>query len=419
MKQMLPEIRTLSLQRERERVSISKDDFKKFNELQQRYEIVADTIFANACRNRIAGKIIAEVPVYLLAVDESYQRKVNKNKLVKNWDYKKCSLLLVSYRKDERKYYIIDGYHRYEAAIVMGLETLPCEILYDLSIEEEAELFATQDRDVTKVSVVDKYKAGVVCKEKNAMAIKNMCDEYGIIVSSRRGVNHLVALSDTYTFIDAKIHKEDALRWIFGIYMDSHWNAYPDGLNVNYIRPITYVYNNVKTDDLESVYEILVNNLQHISPKMIITYANLTYDSFVADKTRVSMLFMDIAEENVNYKDVIGAFNLKTKTDHYDDSKHNIKRTNIKERCVKRGTAKNSCSDMQNRLYTFIARQNPMSELSYDDIIDGSRMTRKQIDSLKARNNEIKDFLNKAKNDFSNVYIFSEEMISFAKRSIK
>lgn len=46
----------------------------------------ADCIFRNAQRNPIAGKIIAELPTYLLAVDYSYQRCDDKNKLIKNWD---------------------------------------------------------------------------------------------------------------------------------------------------------------------------------------------------------------------------------------------------------------------------------------------------------------------------------------------
>lgn len=67
--------------------------------------------------HNIGGKKFATIPVSEIKIDAGYQRRLREkvNKMVANWDYNLCDVVLVSYRNN--KFYVIDGQHRVAAAI--------------------------------------------------------------------------------------------------------------------------------------------------------------------------------------------------------------------------------------------------------------------------------------------------------------
>lgn len=268
----------------------------------------ADCIFRNAERHPIAGKIIAELPLYLLDVDYSYQRCDDKNKLIKNWDDKKCSLLLTNYRPSEGKFYIIDGVHRYEAAKARGITHLACEIFNNLTREDEARIFALQDENIKPVSIFDKYSAGLIYGDPNSIAIRNSCKKYGFLVINKPGIKHLSALHEAYTFIKGKKDKEFALNWVFNIIQKSGWDGYPNSMNGNYFRAFAQVYNNTYDEELNNVSDNLINCLQNISPRVVVTYCNVCYDSVYGDRQRIGLLFSEIANKNIDSDDILSTF---------------------------------------------------------------------------------------------------------------
>lgn len=268
----------------------------------------ADCIFRNAQRNPIAGKIIAELPTYLLAVDYSYQRCDDKNKLIKNWDSSKCSLLLTNYRPSEGKFYIIDGVHRFEAAKIKGVTHLACEIFYNLTREDEAKIFALQDENIKPVSIFDKYSAGLVYGDPSSIAIRDMCEKYGFLVINKPGAKHLSALYEAYNFIKGKEEKSKALDWIFNIVQKSGWEEYPNAMSNVYFRAFSQIYNNTYDSDLETMAENLITCLQNVSTRSVITYCNVCYDSIHSDKQRVYLLFNDIANKKINSDDILSVY---------------------------------------------------------------------------------------------------------------
>jgi hypothetical protein len=70
----------------------------------------------------LGGRRIAVIALDLCDVDYSYQRvrTSHVNYLHDNFDINECDPLLVSYR--DGKFYIIDGQHRYYAALSKGIK---------------------------------------------------------------------------------------------------------------------------------------------------------------------------------------------------------------------------------------------------------------------------------------------------------
>lgn len=121
-----------------------------------------------------------------LALPKSYQRDPNEGKkrlLRTNFNMKKLNPLLVSYR--DGVLLVLDGGHRLEIAIELGIPFLPVKVLEGLTIEEEATLFATQDDQKVTVKAAQKFKAGLVAKDQIASTIYAICDSYGLTVTNK------------------------------------------------------------------------------------------------------------------------------------------------------------------------------------------------------------------------------------------
>lgn len=186
----------------------------------------------------IGNKKIGLIPVTEMFVDTTYQRTVQSkvNKISKNWDSNKCAILQVSYRSDVDKYAIIDGQNRWEAAKKAGVTHLLCQIYENLTIKEEAKIFAEQNDNVTRISSADKFKSLLVMDDKICLQIKELCDEFGISIrktygdslcKTRKNLNGLVSAQRI-----VEQHGINCLRWIFTVIEKSGWDltakAYTD-----------------------------------------------------------------------------------------------------------------------------------------------------------------------------------------------
>lgn len=186
----------------------------------------------------IAGKKLALIPVTEMFVDTRYQRTVQShvNKIAKNWDNNKCAVLQVSYRSDIDKYAIIDGQNRWTAAQKVGITHLLCQIYENLTIQEEAKIFAEQNDNVAKIASADKFKSLLIMGDETCLLIKSLCDEFGIAIrktygdslsKSRKNLNGLIAAQRI-----VENYGINCLRWIFSVIERSGWDltakAYTD-----------------------------------------------------------------------------------------------------------------------------------------------------------------------------------------------
>lgn len=187
---------------------------------------------------RLGEKKFALIPVTELFVDTTYQRLVQSKapKIAKEWDDRKCKMLEISYREDIDKYAIIDGQNRWTAAKMIGITHLHCQIYENLSIEEEARIFAEQNDNVTRIASADKFKSLLVMGNETCLLIKNLCDEFGISIRKTYGDSLCKTRKNLNGLISAQRIVEqygiNCLRWIFEVIEKSGWDltakAYTD-----------------------------------------------------------------------------------------------------------------------------------------------------------------------------------------------
>jgi hypothetical protein len=142
---------------------------------------------------------IIKVPVYMMAIDESYQTvdrtDRNLNYLVSRWDERKIGVLTVVPHEDEGLVYIVDGYGRWRASQIVDEEkykTLDCAVLLNAPEDPterkrfEAELFANQNRDVAKLKPVDKHGAMQILGDPGALALVELQEKYGFSIGKKK-----------------------------------------------------------------------------------------------------------------------------------------------------------------------------------------------------------------------------------------
>lgn len=142
---------------------------------------------------------IIKVPVYMMAIDESYQtvdRTARKlNYLTSRWDERKIGVLTVVPHEDEGLCYIVDGFGRWQASQIVDKAKythLDCAVLLNAPDDPterrkfEAELFANQNRDVAKLKPVDKHGAMQVLEDPAALALDELQGRYGFTIGKRR-----------------------------------------------------------------------------------------------------------------------------------------------------------------------------------------------------------------------------------------
>ena len=123
----------------------------------------------------------------LLFIDESYQRKANRQKVSnigRNWSWVGCGALICSERNG--KIVVIDGQHRALAAKSRSdIDKLPCVVFKNLeTVEKEAEGFIDANVVRNPLRMVEKFHALVIAGDEIAQKTKKIVDELGLNVGA-------------------------------------------------------------------------------------------------------------------------------------------------------------------------------------------------------------------------------------------
>lgn len=141
-----------------------------------------------------------------LFVDSDVQRSISKaslNKKIKEFDANAVGVLIVSKRKNG-KYHILDGQHRFLAALENGVEELDCEIHINLTEREEAELFLKYNQERISTKPIDHFNIEVKAGEESSVIINEILKQYELNVS-RRGIQSPKALKQVYKYYGENI----------------------------------------------------------------------------------------------------------------------------------------------------------------------------------------------------------------------
>lgn len=108
-----------------------------------------------------------EYGVYLdvdeIEIDEDAQRTINERRaqmIAKDFVREAIGTLIVS-KRDDGRYFLVDGQHRRRACQIVGVDRVPCEVHHNLTQVEEAILFLIKNRESSKPNAIDEYRIGV------------------------------------------------------------------------------------------------------------------------------------------------------------------------------------------------------------------------------------------------------------------
>lgn len=116
------------------------------------------------------------VPVMSMFADGLYSRGIGEalvQQMAADFDRSAVGVLYVSLRPDGR-YAVLDGNHRWAAAMAAGITRLPCRVYLDLTPDQEAALFAKFNRDRRAMRPGEIFKARLAARESRAMEIQRI-----------------------------------------------------------------------------------------------------------------------------------------------------------------------------------------------------------------------------------------------------
>ena len=137
------------------------------------------------------SKMSSLIKVSDMFVDYTYQRqplKTKINRIVKNFNPDLLGVITCSMREDNTLA-IIDGSHRYHALVQMGMKNANVNALvyFGLSIEDEAHIFALTNKEHTKPTPSQIFKAGIVAGDDVSIGINEVVEKAGAKVDFSAG----------------------------------------------------------------------------------------------------------------------------------------------------------------------------------------------------------------------------------------
>lgn len=127
------------------------------------------------------------LPIIALRINDTYQREVRENgrsnviQIAKNFKWQKFGVVLVAATGDGT-FAVIDGQHRTLGAAIRGIDAVPCLILYGVSVEQQADIFAAINGKVTSISPLAIFHAELASKDPTAIMINDLCKEAGVTI---------------------------------------------------------------------------------------------------------------------------------------------------------------------------------------------------------------------------------------------
>ena len=120
-----------------------------------------------------------------LYVDHNYQRNTKSKASERNLDSMKedfrwvyCGALMVCWVPSQKKYAVIDGQHRLQAALWRkDIDALPCLIISEMDVEKQAKSFVAINTKRVQLNSLAAFHAAVASGDKTAATIKDILDD--------------------------------------------------------------------------------------------------------------------------------------------------------------------------------------------------------------------------------------------------
>lgn len=250
----------------------------------------------------VGGKVFAVVALDELHIDKSYQRSLqNHVKIIaRDWNPTKCDPLKINFRADGL-FYVWDGQHRLEAARLRGIKYLLCDIVVGLTQSQEAELFGCQGVGIKKPDPYDIFKANVCAGEEIDTAIKDMCNDYDLLVNRNNkkagNLSCLTLARDIFRRGD-----REYFEWVLELLHKARWNEFPQSHCHRVINSL-YEIRKSSGEENEFIQRKLVAYLKETNPDNLLINATVKYPQFKDESKKLKLFLLDIVngdDESVN-----------------------------------------------------------------------------------------------------------------------
>jgi len=130
------------------------------------------------------------VDVCLIDVDSNYQREIRPKlveRILRHFSWAKFGALVLT-RKDDGRYNVVEGQHRWKAADMHpDVKAVPAVIVPHAGMADEAGSFLAINRDRMPVTSVEQYWAGLTAGDPTALAVSAVLQSAGCDVVPTQG----------------------------------------------------------------------------------------------------------------------------------------------------------------------------------------------------------------------------------------
>lgn len=206
---------------------------------------------------------IREIPLDLLEVDMAYQREPKNCEIAKitnSFDLNRVEVKAASIRKVDGVWhiYLMDGAHTLSSLLFMrsrgyNVKSMTCKTFINLSQQQEASLFASQNLGKTNIRGYERYKAELCARYPEALAIDKVTKEFGLTIKTNHSETYINrykninAIEELYRIV--RRHGEDGLRFVFQIIKDLHWEEDKMSYTQRMLGGLIKIYPTCVSDD--------------------------------------------------------------------------------------------------------------------------------------------------------------------------
>lgn len=264
---------------------------------------------------------IVSIPVEILEIDTRYQTEARTERdlryLTNGWDENKLLPLIGVPHWEEGKVYLVDGYGRWIASQIVDKEKYKyLMVLLILSapsdkqerLKFEAEMYAYQNKQVAKMTPIQKHGAMIVLHDKATEILENMKNKYGFEYCANKG-NREASIIGSYTEALGlcKIDNGKAAEYVFDICVGAGFDRKPNGYSTYVMRALRDMYK-LYSDDRVKTKNLFIKKLRSITPLALKANAVVKYP-MLESKIAVSLYLEDQIVENLGLaqsREVVG-----------------------------------------------------------------------------------------------------------------
>lgn len=259
-----------------------------------------------------ANAVILSIPVELLEIDESYQIPERTARsltyLVGHWDDNKLLPLAGVPHFEEGKVYLFDGYGRWIGSQMIPNPKKDLQVMVILNAPSdpverrlyEAKMYAFQNKDVAKMTAVQKHGAMLLMHDPGTETLETMKQKYHFEYTAHKG-NRSASVLGSYTeALSICKQGEDIANYIFNICKKAGFDRKANGYSTYVMRGLRDMYK-LYPEQREEVEKVLVKYLRKVEPIFLKSEAVVKYP-LLDFKIACSLFMEDIVVRELNAK---------------------------------------------------------------------------------------------------------------------